>query len=225
MCVAVNGNFKVLLGHFFVTSLSGLERANVVRLSLQKVHETGAWGLSLTCDGPSCHFSMVRELGASLDPETLRPNFPHPSDSSLRVYVFLDPVHAIKLVRNCLGSEKILISPRGIIKWDFICKLQNLQEREGLRAGTKLTQKHINFEKNKMKCSLATQTLSNSVASAIDFCRDDLKLEEFKGSEATTEFIRYQLSGLFAQQDYYEKMLLFFALNPLIIILFSYHAV
>lgn len=32
--------------------------------------------------------------------------------------------------------------------------------------------------------------MSSSVADAIDFCREDLQLEEFQNSEATTEFIR-----------------------------------
>ena len=41
-----------------------------------------------------------------------------------------------------------------------------------------------------MKVNYASQTLSQSVANAIDFCREDLKLFEFQGSEATTEFIR-----------------------------------
>ena len=41
-----------------------------------------------------------------------------------------------------------------------------------------------------MKVNLAAQTLSRSVADALDFCRDCLKLSEFKGSEATSKYIR-----------------------------------
>ena len=37
---------------------------------------------------------------------------------------------------------------------------------------------------------LAAQLFSNSVANAIDFCRDHLKLEQFIGSEPTAKFIR-----------------------------------
>ena len=190
MCVGVNNHFKILLGYFFICGLSGQEKANLVQITLQKIHETGARGLSLTCDGPSAHFSMIKELGANLDPENMRPFFNHPSDSTLRVYIFLDAVHMLKLVRNTLGSEKVLFSSSGPICWRFIEELQNLQEREGLKAGTKLSKRHILWDKNKMKVSLAAQTLSNSVAAAIDFCRDDLLLPEFQGSAATSEFIR-----------------------------------
>jgi len=40
-----------------------------------------------------------------------------------------------------------------------------------------------------MKVNIAAQTLSSSVADAIDFCRS-LNLKGFEDSEATTEFIR-----------------------------------
>ena len=41
-----------------------------------------------------------------------------------------------------------------------------------------------------MSVKLAAQTLSNSVADAIDFCREELGMKEFEGSAATTSFIR-----------------------------------
>jgi hypothetical protein len=54
-----------------------------------------------------------------------------------------------------------------------------------------LTKYHIEFKKQIMKVNLATQTLSLSVADAIDFRRDILKLPQFEHSEATTKIIRY----------------------------------
>jgi hypothetical protein len=41
-----------------------------------------------------------------------------------------------------------------------------------------------------MKVWVAARVFSNSVADAIDTCRDELKLPAFKGSEATSRFIR-----------------------------------
>ena len=41
-----------------------------------------------------------------------------------------------------------------------------------------------------MNVSLAAQTLSSSVAAAIDFLRKESQVENFAGSEATTDFIR-----------------------------------
>jgi hypothetical protein len=68
--------------------------------------------------------------------------------------------------------------------------LHALQESEGLRAGNKLRQKHIDWKRNKMKVSIAAQTISESVAIAIDFAREDLGLSQFQGSKETTEFLR-----------------------------------
>jgi len=73
---------------------------------------------------------------------------------------------------------------------NYITKLHEVQVSEGLRAGNKLTKRHVNFEKQKMKVYLATQTLSTSVADAIDACREDFELPQLRGSEGTVEFIR-----------------------------------
>ncbi|KAL3247894.1 hypothetical protein MRX96_056787 [Rhipicephalus microplus] len=76
------------------------------------------------------------------------------------------------------------------VSWDYIVQLQELQEKEGLHAATKLRAAHIQWQKQKMKVNLAVQTLSTSVADAIDFCREDLQLPQFKNSERTVKFIR-----------------------------------
>ena len=41
-----------------------------------------------------------------------------------------------------------------------------------------------------MKVSYATQLFSQSIAAALDYCRDVLKLPQFEGSEATSGFCR-----------------------------------
>ena len=41
-----------------------------------------------------------------------------------------------------------------------------------------------------MNVGLAAQTLSSSVASAIDFLQKEISLKQFEGSETTTDFIR-----------------------------------
>lgn len=172
------------------TGLSGPERANLVRISLQNIHETGSQPICFIADGPAAHLSMMRELGAKLEPDDMKPFFPHPSNAQARVHVLLDPAHILKSVRNSLASQKVLISPSGIVSWDFIVKLHLLQQAEGLRAGNKLKRHHIEWDRHKMKVNIAAQTLSASVADALDFLREDLQLPEFQGSKATSEFIR-----------------------------------
>ena len=77
-----------------------------------------------------------------------------------------------------------------LVKWEFVAKLHELQTQEGLHLANKLKKKHLDYVKNKMKVSLASQVLSQSVATAIEFCRETLEMENFVGSEATVEFLR-----------------------------------
>ena len=63
MAVCVNGSWKIPLGFFLIDGLTGAEKANLVRECFQRLHQCGVTAVSLTCDGPSCHFTMMRELG------------------------------------------------------------------------------------------------------------------------------------------------------------------
>ena len=79
MVVCLNGSWKVPVAYFLIHGLSGVERANLIDQCIRKLYDVGVDVVSLTCDGPSCHFSMLKALGASMDPFNLKPYFPHPS--------------------------------------------------------------------------------------------------------------------------------------------------
>ena len=191
MAVCINGSWKVPCGYFFLDGLSGVERANLVNVCLQRLWDTGAEVASVTFDGPSCHFTMSSELGASLRVENLKPYFPHPVQSEKKVHIFLDVCHMLKLVRNTLGDGGIMVDMCGKkIYWRYIENLHKLQDKEGLRLGNKIKIPHINWRQQPMKVNLAAQTFSASVADAIEYCRTELKLPQFQGSEATVTFIR-----------------------------------
>lgn len=65
-----------------------------------KLEETGVTITSLTCDGPSVHFTMATKLGASVtNIHKLKTFFPHPVDKRI-VYIIFDACHMIKLLRN-----------------------------------------------------------------------------------------------------------------------------
>ena len=191
MVVSVNGAWKIPCGYFFVDGLSGLERANLVKVCIHRLHDVGVIVVSLTCDGPACHFNMLTELGACLTPPDLKAYFLNPLDPSKKIYIMLDVCHMLKLVRNTLGDGSIFIDKNGNkIQWQYIAKLQKLQDEEGLRLGNKLKLAHIQWRQQKMKVNLAAQSFSSSVADAIEYCHTTLKLQQFEGSEATVEFIR-----------------------------------
>ena len=60
----------------------------------------------------------------------------------------------------------------------------------GFSLANKLKKKHILWMKHKMNVKVAAQTLSSSVASAIDFLCDEVNLPEFHTSEGTSDFIK-----------------------------------
>ena len=64
-----------------------------------------------------------------------------------------------------------------------------LQEKEGLKYANKITSRHINFHKQKMKVKLAAQLLSSSVAVALDVLRCQ-GWPQFQDSEGTVEFVQ-----------------------------------
>lgn len=192
MVVSVNSTWKVPCAYFFIDGLSGSERANLVKICIQRLWDIGVKVTSLTCDGPSCHFAMLRELGASLKlPANLVTSFPHPCAEQERIHVLLDVCHMLKLVRNTLAEGGILVDINNEkILWQYVVELHNLQQSEGLRLGNKLKLAHIKWRQQKMKVNLAAQALSSSVADAMEYCSSVLKLKQFQGCEATVTFIR-----------------------------------
>ena len=97
----------------------------------------------------------------------------------------------IKLMRNAWEKGLIFKTAGGeTIRWQYLIELVNLQEKEGLRLGNKMKRTHIEFHKQKMKVKLATQLFSASVADALQYCNEKMKLKAFKDCEATVAFIR-----------------------------------
>ena len=175
MVVSVDWSWKVPCCYFFVNRF---ERRRV-KVCIQRLTDIGIKVISLTCDGPACHFSMLSSLGACLDPSKLISYFPHPQN---KIWVLLDVCHMLKLVRNTLAEKAIILDKdNGKILWQY----------EGLRLGSKPKKAHIEWQQQKMKVNLAAQSLSSSVADAIEYCATTLKLPQFQGSEATVKFIRH----------------------------------
>ena len=56
------------------------------------------------------------------------------------------------------------------ISCNYIVQLQKLQKIEGLNLAMKLKKQHMNWFNQKIKVNLAAQTLSSSVADAIEYC-------------------------------------------------------
>jgi hypothetical protein len=107
MAVAANNSWKIPLGYFLITSLNAEEKARFLTICLKKLFDVGVKSIGVTCDGLASNFSALRILGASFDASNLKSTFPHPSDPTFLVAVFIDACHLIKLVRNALSDMQV----------------------------------------------------------------------------------------------------------------------
>lgn len=191
LAVGLVGRWELPIGYFFTRGLTATTLSKLTSMALIKLKESGVTALSVTCDGTIHNIRCLEMLGANLSQECCVPYFPHPSDKDIHVSVILDPSHMIKLVRNVLATEKVIIWPgKGTVKWEYIEKLHDFQESHGLRAANKLSKRHIYYNNLKMKVCLATQVFSSSVASALRLVKAE-GVEGFESQDVlvTAEFI------------------------------------
>lgn len=194
MLNCVNGRWKLPVGYFFISSTGGVEKANLVKACLQFLHTSGIQVLSLTFDGASS--SMCEKLGAlSSNPAKLKTWFRHPC-SREKVYIFFDPPHALKLVRNALGTYKIIVDADGHqVNWAHFENVVNVHTVEKLHPGCKVTKRHLGWHREKIKVKIAAQTFSESSARAMRYIREKppsviQSVIQTEDSQATENFFR-----------------------------------
>lgn len=212
MLVCLNGSWKIPVGYFFLDGLTGKEKAELVKRCLEFIHESGVTVTSLTFDGAPVNFTMATSLGADFSNfQYLKSSFLHPITAN-EIFIFLDPCHMIKLVRNTFGTQKYLTDiSNQTINWDYLVKLVNKQSFEGLHLATKIKLRHLNWVREKMKVKIATQTLSKSVADALLYLG---KESEFRNVEPTASFIQ-KFNDLFDVFNSRNRMAKYFFKRPL----------
>lgn len=191
LAVSLKYKFKIPLGYFMIDSMIGKERAHLLTMCLNLLHEVNTHVVSLTFDGAAVNFNTCKELGANLDYQSMdyRPYFPHPKTQQ-PVYIYPDPSHMLKNVRNAFAEFGPLTDGNGEeINWLYISKLHELQAKQGLHFGNKLRKKHILFKDCKMKVKLAAQVLSESVHDSLEELKNK-GYDQFEHCSATANFCK-----------------------------------
>lgn len=184
MITGVNIQLSLPVAHFFIDSLSGTEKACLIKEVLKALTNTGVKVINITFDGFSNNFTALTLLGASFKLDNMKPYIISPFDGT-KIHVSLDTCHMLKLIRNCLGSEKKIRNGNNeIIEWKFFETLEKYRVERNLVLH-KVTKKHIQWYKNKMNVKLAAQLFSKSVSDSLNFLST---FHEFKNCEATAEF-------------------------------------
>ena len=96
-------NWKQPIAFFLTNGISGFNLSQLLKETLERLHDIGVNVVTLTLDSHQSNQSAVKKLGACLKGD-IRSFFPHPSDANKKVYVFFDACHMMKLVRNTLHS-------------------------------------------------------------------------------------------------------------------------
>ena len=193
LLVGARSHWKCPIGYFLADKMSSKSQAQLVQIALEMAAEAGLRIWSITTDGNSVNISMFRELGCNFNTtsfQSMVTKFKHPS-RNYYVYAILDPYHMLKLAGNALAHlNSFFDEENNLIKWNFFKSLNTIQESEGFTLANKLSSKHLQFQKHKMNVKLAAQTLSSSVADAIEFLHVSMKLCEFEDSCGTVKFVR-----------------------------------
>lgn len=186
--VSYTKKFRCPVAYFLVNGISSCLLAEIARNCIVKLQDVGVTVRTVTCDGTAANLQALNSLGCNISPVNLKCFFKHPS-LDVNVYAILDPCHMLKLARNALAEKQFFAGPDGDIKWSYFVKLEQLQHEEQLNFANSLGKGHVNFHNKKMNVSLAAQTLSSSVAGAMEFL-EAADHPEFKGSTATVLFLR-----------------------------------
>jgi len=114
--------------------------------------------------------------------------FCHPDDSEMKVFVFADAPHILKLIRNHFLDSGIVLGDK-IIKQKAVRQAISHASFSETSHMWKVNEDHLNVRYDgRKKIILATQLLSNSTATAIRQCQS-LGIEMDNASE-TADFIQ-----------------------------------
>lgn len=111
----INGHKKIPLGYVLTAGLDSDLMQKIVKKALVKMSEMQAKVLSITFDGLPANFSGFEKMGAKLDLKSIEDLKPYIqlSENSSKVFIFPDPCHMFKLLRNTFKSCGRLMDMNG----------------------------------------------------------------------------------------------------------------
>lgn len=183
----VGADFKLAVGYELLNGLETNDRAALTLQVIKRIEETGVRVISLTSDGLAANITTAESLGAKIDDG--KPYFMSPTYPTQKIYCVLDPAHMLKLIRKHFSSNKIYHND-SLIDWGLLEKLVNKQSLDNFNFFNKLTQIHINWFQKPMNVKLAAETISKSVANALEQLRKD-GYAEYEHSESTEQFLHF----------------------------------
>lgn len=188
MVCGVNMVFQQPVAYFFIKSLKGGQRSDLLLQILRSLSARDILISSVTFDGLIANATMCALLGAQLN-EDLKPSFHNPYEGN-DVHIIYDPSHMIKLVRNNLSKHAVLYDGENRkVEWKYFELLETISRESNLVFTHKLRRGHIQWRDREMNVRLAVETISNSVAQSMNYLLQNGH-PAFKNAGPTIEFVR-----------------------------------
>ncbi|XP_053107763.1 DNA transposase THAP9 [Hemicordylus capensis] len=191
MAVGIFGCWRVPLGYFFVSGVTGHLLAQLLRQAVNKLSNIGITVLSVTSTAHDV--ATAKALGMQIKPGNIKCTFQHPPGSSRQIVYFFDACHALKLIRNTFQFCRRIEFAGHTAEWHHIVELAALQEKKVVLHGSCVSSK---LGRSRGCCvSRATQVFSASVADMLGSLQLS-GLPAFQDCEGTVKFVRL-VSSLF----------------------------
>lgn len=116
---AINDSFQLPIAYYFINSMQANEKQELVLKIIEQLIDCGVTVKNLTFDGFRANITMCKLFGATLN--VYSPEFkPYITVRGVRIYIFMDSCHMLKLVRNKLSDKGILYDANGnAICWQY----------------------------------------------------------------------------------------------------------
>jgi hypothetical protein len=194
LLVGARTHWKCPIAYFLGNTISARIQAQLLITALEMAAESGLRVWSITADGTSVNLSTFSLLGCKFGTtyKDMVTKFKHPTEDKILPRIrHIGSMPHVENGQKCTRNTYSFTGNDGKkVTWRFFKKLCLIQEEHGLKMANKLSPKHLQFEIHKMKVNLAAQTLSSSVADAIEFLDNVMELPDFKDSQGTVIFCR-----------------------------------
>ena len=149
-------------------------RKNLFNEIIMKIESTGIEVWAVACDSGSTNQALLKSLGVTTD----NTSFQNPADPSRKIFAFLDVPHLLKLIRNHILDNGILIDGKNteIGSSDF---LEILNSNKGeYRIHHKLTDFHLTVTgPQRQRVRPAAQLLSHTSSVALQLLKPERSVQ------------------------------------------------
>ncbi|KAG8576965.1 hypothetical protein GDO81_010033 [Engystomops pustulosus] len=178
MIVGAVGQWSIPIAYFFVKSLTSQAQKQLLVHVLHELSENSFEVVAISMDRDLRNEEMCTMLGCAFtDPWELQTYFSLPN-RDYRHYVVFDVSNELQIITNTIEELGSILSPEGVISWQYMTDLMNLPRIIPLVEDTML-----------VKMRLLCNRLSDSIANALRLIQE-LNYEAFHGFQPMINFIQ-----------------------------------